>query len=312
MARRRKAKGRRGTPPAGRASNRSDSEASAQDSSGEQSPNNVPVDVLPRDVGFKFRVAADVKNPRFEFTADRGVRLFDDTREVALLDVHAQTYMNRREGSRPPKVLTSVPVVAEGALTHSDELLQTFSRVYAVDTGTKVIDGVRVSVTAAARFHIPKDYRTTPVWEEYRPVFEVHGLKEDPERHGWEWFIANEIVRVPLVVGERVAIITDAKRDLLPAINQRIVPLNERQELPRGFMMLYASQDSGSASVMSYAIKAVDRCVRMVFAQIEAGATYPPLIRSRPFSYCTSSRIWKAPPPARSEFSRPSNPADGI
>jgi hypothetical protein len=284
----------------------------AEDSPSQQTPGTAPVGALPRDIGFKFRVAEDVKNPRFEFTSERGVRLFDDTREIALLDVHAQTYMNRKEGSRPPKVLTSVPVAPEGALRHSDELLQTFSRVYAVDTGTKVIDGIRVSVTAAARFHIPKDYRTTPVWEEYRPVFEVHGLKEDPERHGWEWFIANEIVWVPLVIGERVAIITDAKRDLLPAINQRMIPLNEKQELPRGFTMLYASQDSGFASVMSYAIKVVDRCVRMVFSQIEAGATYPPLIRHRPFSYCRSSRTWKAPPPARSEFSRPSHPPKDV
>jgi hypothetical protein len=171
-------------------------------------------------------------------------------------------------GNKKPKTLTRVPCNPESIQTDPNRLLAKFDFLFAVDTNTKQIGAVKVSVSAAHHIwdiRVTKDrwdVKCTP-----QNPFEFHDSSDLPEKVGW-WEIIQRI-QVHGFKGE-VGLIVDSDMDQLTEINARSRPLVGNFHLPDGIELIYGCGDRGTQEyITNAAISHCDRVSRSYIHRVE-------------------------------------------
>lgn len=206
---------------------------------------------------------------RVQFWADGSMR-FVDMDGMPLTPSRAQvSSVYRRDSGKSDKVLTRTPAVPSAIHLDGNKLLAGAGSVFAVDTNTREIRGVKRSVCVSLM--ITDVAMSSSAWQA-RPsamaALEFLDAHASPEHTGWNYAIQLiELMPVP----QPVTLIVDSDLDALPAINRRERPYFMNQMLPPGFTLVYASSDAGTTEfIANKAIAGCDTMASQILRQIEA------------------------------------------
>lgn len=192
-----------------------------------------------------------------------------------------------------PKVIhraTANPVDIQREPTQA---LMRFRTLVAIDTNTRVIDGVSVSMTAWIMLIGLR-------WDEKNPVqwhasiadqdaLEFHDATVSPELLGWHQIAELAARSLPRPIG----LIVDSDLGRISEINQRKQPLFDAIYLPEGAELIYASADVGTGEfVGNKAIQYCDRLATRLLDRIEQEPLRPVASAPAPNQWAKHQRVW--------------------
>jgi hypothetical protein len=186
------------------------------------------------------------------------------------------------ERPKGPKELTWIPQPPEDARFSPYSFLEQFDAVFAVDTNTREIGGIRRSVTAVAATSIELvrsgDGRVAQAILQQSvfayAVISVEGCSPtlNPERLGWKLALEGLIPRYAgYRDGKRYALVVDSELGRLPLFNARQEPLVESFFLPGNFTMVYASTDAAMDLHLNKMIDMADKESSLQLEVLAAG-----------------------------------------
>ena len=159
-----------------------------------------------------------------------------------------------------PKVLARMQALPHDIQGNVSRGLTRFDWVFAVDTNTVEIGGVRVSVAAShllANIGVSgRQWTFTPVAQE---AFEFHDATEPPERVAW-WEIIQRVRTEADIRAGRLALVVDSDLGSLSDFNARRIPIVDGYHLPEGVELVYGSADGGTQEQITAA--AIAECDR--------------------------------------------------
>ena len=207
-----------------------------------------------------------------DVSEDGVLKFFDEDGEVvAPENIGVGSAYARAE--KQPKVLTRATAEPVNIQLDPNRALSRFDFVFAVDTNTKQIGTVKVSVSASVLItHIEiGETRWDAKLVPQDPV-EFHQATAPPERIGW-WETIKRITSHREVSGP-IALIVDSDLDKLDAFNCRHEPILDGQYLPDGIQLLYGCGDRGTQEfIANAAIADCDREASRVLARISDGVS---------------------------------------
>ena len=166
----------------------------------------------------------------------------------------------QRDNGKSPKVIARATSDPSAISTNVNRVLSQYSSLFAVDTNTRKVCGIRVSVSVVLEL-------SSLNWT----ALEFHDAREPPEHLGW-FFAVTKIQE--LQVATPIALVVDSDLDALPAINERKRPYFANHVLPDGFTLVYASSDSGRAEYSgNKALAMCDARATTILRKIEALST---------------------------------------
>lgn len=192
-----------------------------------------------------------------QFFGEKGEKVNPQTIEVG--SIYARH-------AKPPKVLTRLSADIEDIQLDANRGLLRFPFVFAVDTNTRQINHINVSVTSA--IFITKIEIGEEVWNAQivlQDAVEFHNATAPPERIGWLEVMKN-ILSTP-GINTPVALIVDSDLGSLARFNARIEPLIEGFYLPEGIELIYGCGDRGTQEFIANA--AIADCDRIASKFLE-------------------------------------------
>lgn len=222
--------------------------------------------------GKKFMVCCSGKRPRevgIRFTVDKPTKIDGiiigpngllhpalQGQPIDLATAAAELTYDRRKGK---KVLFSAPVDPQKPSLDLNAALLSGQVIIGVDTNTRLTGQTRVSLTCVVECVVQKNASGYLAEGIPHIAFETHNVIGDPERLGWR--LAVEAVRADphYKPATQVVVVVDSSLSALHQLNSKQLPVLEDWYLPDGFMLIYASADSATASVASQLISTCDK-----------------------------------------------------
>ena len=192
-----------------------------------------------------------------------------------------------------PKTLNRVVVDPNNIVVDQNKSLLRYKHVFAIDTNTSVVNGVRTSVTVAA--YITNIKLGKPRWNAQlvqQNAFEFQNPTESSEKIGWCEFSA--LVARGGLDGP-IAFIVDAHMGELKEINDRRHAICRGYFLPTGIEMIYASADAGGVEFIANSALAHCDKIGNLLMRLSAQASvqnFKPAPLGSPYSH---SRLWIPP-----------------
>jgi hypothetical protein len=148
-----------------------------------------------------------------------------------------------------PKMTVQIPA-SGGSIGSIKAAIAAFTRIAGVDTNSRVIDGVKVSVTVVCEL-LEVSYRgdvwsgcVEPLW-----ALEFRDPTRDPERIGWSHAFSKGVELGWFDAGERVLMVVDSHLGELENINRRTTSIIDEVYLPVGASIAYASPETTDSPV---------------------------------------------------------------
>ena len=222
------------------------------------------------------------KRPRFEWThattAEEVTEItltYDPaTDTVSFAQPVTDTYHQvSYERSKHPKILNRVPLQGVALKLGSNDALEDFDLLVAIDTTNRVINGREVSVTGTVLgAWVDEPHRSARALS-YRTPFclEFAGLAEPREKIGWVMAMKELASNGHLPAAGKIGIVVDAYLGDIPEINARNQAIIGNLALPKNFTLIYASSDVGREYGANTLIKYADQASRQVLDYIEEG-----------------------------------------
>ncbi len=219
------------------------------------------------------------------------VSLLYNGRELTAKTVTVEQTYERKKG---PKVLNRAALNPCEIFANPNRALEQFHEIYAVDTNTKKIDSVPISVTGIVGGQNTKIEIPHHTAVRYRPLscMEFHNVTEKPENLGWMEAI-KAIMRYPNYNDRhRIAIIVDSDLGLINSYNNRETGIYGNFFLPGNFSLVYASADSGSENIANKMIKLADAISTVILRLLESSITVENVeaVKGEKYSHI---RVWK-------------------
>jgi hypothetical protein len=240
--------------------------------------------------------AGEVTEIALQVTREGGVRFVTD-----VVDTRVETTYERPKG---PKIIERIGLEAERLHFDPDVAIFTnFDRVFAVDTNTREIGGVSISVTAVTEIVPPKPCGHGTI----RVIFfhEFMQVTGKPELVGW-LSVALDLTRAKeYQLLSRIGLIVDSELSDLPEYNARTRPLltgvlGRDHFLPERVTLVYATADKRDF-IVNKAIRSADDCARRLLDALEEGRIEPNPRRVPPGRPYTAFRRftvnWEPGPP---------------
>ena len=127
-------------------------------------------------------------------------------------------------------------------------LIKTFNVIFASDTNSEVVDGVRI---CAACLSILAFFSTENVYKQNLSLALVYTIEENssinPERISWAYFTEKAVSSVEkhFPIGSSIGFIVDSEENMLEAINKRWEPIHRDFYIPDQVQLIYATSDGG-------------------------------------------------------------------
>ena len=189
------------------------------------------------------------------------------------------------KGKGRTKVITRVPLDGRPQLIDPAVSLWDYDLACAVDTNTKEINGVHVSITWLELFRpeiegsrgwlglfTPRKKQTTgrltPLDSK---MFRLPDNCDSPERQGWVAAIDYISRTRNPGASTRVALVVDSEMNCLRKINQREQAVHGETILPKGFTLIYATADK-TDTPQNRLIRLCDKKATAALADLEAQA----------------------------------------
>lgn len=195
------------------------------------------------------------------------------------------------------KVLNAAPTDPSLLFANPNRILEQFDEIYAVDTNTKALQSCAVSIAGIVGSEQPRLIAPSYSSIRYRPILcmEFHDVNGKPENLAWMEVIL-AIRRSPDYSNKkRYAIVVDSDLGAIPGYNKREAPIYADFLLPKEFVLLYASADSGSENVTNVMLKLADKISTGIFWRLEQEWEEDGLseLEGKPYR---RSRTWYPPP----------------
>jgi hypothetical protein len=155
--------------------------------------------------------------------------------------------------SGKPKILRSISRSDDDR--HGDNPWKKYDKIGFIDTNSIVADERKLFVSSPSLL----------LWEdENRRFANIHHVDllvgycsgdVNPERIGWADFIQRMQASKLLKTCDRMLIVVDSDKSLIPSINERHEPVFMDFVLPGGFTLAYATSDSGTESWINKEMK---------------------------------------------------------
>lgn len=245
----------------------------------------VKAPLKPRQLNVWFSVKQSFNQIHFDLLtgemsyALNGVPVENAVEEVSF----AVTYQR----SKSPKNLAWVPQPNVGARFSPYSFLEQYDAVFAVETNTREIAGVRRAVTAVAGLSI--DLTRNGDGRPSKAVLQesVFGRVDmslvgcaptlNPERWGWKFALEELIPKyMGYSEGGRYALVVDSELGLLTEFNARRQTLCESYLLPTNFTMLYASCDGGADLPLNHLLRLADKEAELQLKVLAEGRSLGP------------------------------------
>ena len=221
----------------------------------------------PIDLSIKFKPPKDSKVSRAYISSDGTLHLHDE-KGIEVVPDELERVVSYKRSGKGPKVQAKSTIKNGNLSVNGLEELIKFESVFAIDTNTQSYDGRRLSVTAFMAFKFLPDLQGVRVeHEKSLNIYEFWGIPEEqnPEKLAI-LKVANDIVRSAGKQQPNICIITDCDLQSHDLVNEREIPIYKKNYLPTGFMIHYASTDTGS--------EAINKLIRFCDSQSKAYIKY--------------------------------------
>ncbi|MBN2185175.1 MAG: hypothetical protein JW746_07585 [Candidatus Krumholzibacteriota bacterium] len=159
--------------------------------------------------------------------------------------------------SGKPKILRSI--VRSGEDNFGENPWKKYEKIGFIDTNRLMSDSHNLYVSSSSLLLWNDDKRR------YANVLHLDLLigcctnKVNPERIGWRDFIRRIQESELFCKDDKILVIVDSEKGLIPLINERKEPVVDGFMLPQGFTIAYATSDSGSESWINKEMKRRDK-----------------------------------------------------
>ncbi|MDE3244274.1 MAG: hypothetical protein KGO52_16335 [Nitrospirota bacterium] len=189
-----------------------------------------------------------------------------------MTNAYVQTTYPR--SNKEPKVITRVPVTDADIPFIPNRAIESFDRLVAVDTGTRMIRGEQVSVTGVIEGEWNWEAGVAGLARAVRPkapfCLEFLGVRKNQEQLGW-LVALTELMKEPRYKrSESVGLIVDSDLGNHEAYNTRRLPIYLGRYLPPKVTLLYAF-DKGNDNVSNFLLGLADSIAGQVFKKLEMG-----------------------------------------
>ena len=171
------------------------------------------------------------------------------------------------------KILNRVPLEGNDLKFSTNKAMTDYDDILAVDTNTRIIDEMSVSVTGiVCGIHCIDPKNNSPAVEYYTPFcIEFEELLDPKEKIGWIMAI-QELTSRKLINAERkIALVVDAHLEELLEINNQKKPIFDNYMLPHNITLIYSSADVGREYISNFLINKADISSSMVLDYLETG-----------------------------------------
>lgn len=184
-----------------------------------------------------------------------------------------KSVVSYERNSGKDKVVTSTPLGTKScALAPLSALTKTYSYLCAIDTNTKVVRGIEISICSI--YHIPQ------MLNEYSDKYPFDHLKSyaicnvrngiNPETIGWHIFIKDHCKIDYLEKTNRtVGIIVDSELGSHDDINNQTKPYYHNHILPSRLKLIYGSADTGKEYLPNAMLTLCDKSSTMILDYLE-------------------------------------------
>lgn len=235
-------------------------------------------------------------------TQANGIYLDPITGRVALLHemnvvtpISAAVEQSYPRTNKSPKVLNSLPADPLTLNVNPNRSLEQFDEIYAIDTNTKTLRSRTVSITGVVGADSPKVAPGQTIVT-YRPILcmEFHEVEGKPENMAWMEVILAIRRSEKYSNRKKYALVVDSDLGAIPRYNSRESPFYADFFLPKEFVLVYASADSGSENVANKMLRLSDTMSNGIFARLEAEWTEDGLhdAQGQPYKL---ARVWIPP-----------------
>lgn len=203
----------------------------------------------------------------------------------ALTNVYTLVHYNRPKG---PKVIAKIPQPGSDYYMSPFSFVEHFDVIFAIDTNTKTIKGVKHSVGAMSVLDLLRVKRNNRgLVREVEANMNMFGAlmhgrnySINPEPIFWATGIHEGIMKLypGYNSSQTIGVVVDSDLSKIDAWNKREIPLFKEQYLPQNFYLIYASADSGSDFILNQLLKLCDKEANLQFDRIERGQHEPKII----------------------------------
>ena len=177
-----------------------------------------------------------------------------------------ESYHLRDSGK--PKVISSVPTFGSSPFTTTKALL-VYDRVIAIDTNTRIVDGVRWAVCFS--YHVPEPLSRYKGEFPWFPLgaFLIRDVVDgvNPEQIGWHLTLQHYLPRFRHD-DESLAVVVDSELGRHRDINARTSGYYGTHLLPPRTALIYASSDKDKNTLQGTLIRACDAASTQIWTQL--------------------------------------------
>lgn len=199
------------------------------------------------------------------FSPDGKVELLFDGKPLIPNNAYCETSYDRKKN---PKILNKIGLNPNNLVNNQNITLQKFDVIFAVDTNTKKINNVDISVCGLVFCTIhPIDKNS--INYKYAPIkyFEFRGIKEKYENVAWVEVI-EFIMNNPKLSNKKIGLVVDSDLGNIPDYNQNILPIYSNFYLPSNIEIIYASADAGKEYILNKLISVCDKEASLLLNKI--------------------------------------------
>lgn len=223
--------------------------------------------------------------------------------QTPVINSYAQTTYER-ESTKGPKVLNKIPLNISALRFSPDQsLFEDYELLFAIDTNTRQINGVKHSVGGILYCELQKPEQAI----KWLVPFGIEFTDEHkPENFSWKIVIEHILDDPSLCSVPRIGMLVDSDYGNLDSYNKRILPVWGDVFIPMNVRLIYASTDSGREFLVNKLISEADKFSNLLLDHIEKGsisaersATKSPRYRkifgntdSPQAPYRTLQRVW--------------------
>jgi hypothetical protein len=229
-------------------------------------------------------MAKSKKKPRTEWiygtttgeVTEIGLEVSADGASVKFAQEMTNTYVQATypRTNKEPKIITRIPVNDLEIPFAPNRAADGFDNLVAVDTGTRMIRGVSVSVTGIVEGEWNWEGGVDGLVRKVRPkapfCLEFHGVEKEQEQLGWLIALTELLKESRYQRSKSIGLIADSQLGYHEAYNSRRLPICIGRYLPEKVTLLYAS-DKGKENVQNFLLGLAHSIAEQVFQKLEVG-----------------------------------------
>ncbi|MGC3975386.1 MAG: SEC-C metal-binding domain-containing protein [Nitrospira sp.] len=186
--------------------------------------------------------------------------------DLPIINTYAQNAYEKH-GSKGQKIINKVPLRSDSLQFYSDQsILESFDLLFAIDTNTREIEGVRRSVGAFLYCEIDK---ATKKFKWHFPFAVDFTHENKPENFSWKILIDHVLDDPELSILPRIGIVVDSDLGQINLYNEGALPIWGNVMLPLNVILIYASTDTGKDYVINRLIGESDKTATALLDHIE-------------------------------------------